>query len=178
MVFGFLKWGLLALIVAVLATGGLLVSGAPKACVDRSSEPSVFAAAGLTAKWLAFTLAPVSVSVTETEATSMAAIYLRQVDVPVDDGQISFCPDGTAEATGKLKLLGLPTRILAKGTIDFSGPSPKIEFDDIKAGHLPSSIVRPAVEAILPRRFYYPPIPGRVARVVYADGRANVSGAR
>jgi len=170
--------GVLAvLLAAALVAGGLLFSGA-RPCADRSSQPSALARASLGAKWLALSLTPVPIAVTEREATSAAAVYIQERDVPVHNVQIHFCSDGTAEATGTLRVLGLPIRVVAKGTIDFSGAAPRILFDKIEAGRLPSAIARPVIEAVLPESLYYPRIPGGTITIVYVDRAANVSGRR
>ena len=91
---------------------------------------------------------PASVSFTESEASSRATRYLDAKEAPLKDLVVCF-HDGEAEASGKVKLpvLGdLPgvggafeTNVLARGTIDFSSPHPKITMTKFEAGNLPSS---------------------------------------
>ncbi len=91
---------------------------------------------------------PASVSFTESESTSRATRYLDAKEAPLNDLVVCF-HDGEAEASGKVKLpvLGdLPgvggafeSNVQARGTIDFSGPHPKITMTKFEAGNLPSS---------------------------------------
>ena len=88
-----------------------------------------------------------SVSFTESESSSRATRYLHSKEAPVEDLTVCF-HNGEAEASGKVKLpvLGdLPgvggvfeSRMMARGTIDFSGPHPKIMITKFEAGNLPS----------------------------------------
>jgi len=105
------------------------------------------------AKWSAFDQQldagqSASVAFTESESTSRATRYLAAKDAPVEDLVICF-HNGEAEASGKVKLpvLGdLPgvggafeSRVLARGTIDFGSPHPKITITKFEAGNLPGS---------------------------------------
>jgi hypothetical protein len=105
------------------------------------------------AKWSAFDQQldagqAASVSFTESESTSRAARYLDAKGAPLKDLIVCF-HDGEAEASGKVELpvlSDLPgvggafgSRVLARGTIDFSSPHPKITITKFEAGNLPSS---------------------------------------
>lgn len=140
---------------ALAATGG---AGDPNGCRNDSGEGEVRGVNNESAltdawqtRWLAFDRQldsgqPASVSFTESESTSRAARYLDSKDAPVENLVICF-HEGEAEASAKVKLpiLGdLPgiggvfeTNVLARGTIDFSGASPKVTITKIEAGNLP-----------------------------------------
>jgi len=156
-----------AAIVGAITLTALAATGGPsdtKGCRSDQASPSgqnevrgvnnedVLATAWQ-AKWSAFGRQldagqPASVAFTESESTSRAARYLNAKEAPVDDLVICF-HNGEAEASGKVKLpvLGdLPgvggafeSRMMARGTIDFSSPHPKITFTKFEAGNLPSS---------------------------------------
>lgn len=87
-----------------------------------------------------------SVSFTESESTSRSARYLDAKEAPIRNLVICF-HEGEAEASGNVDLpvlSDLPgvggafdTNVLARGTIDFSGPKPRIQIREVKAGNLP-----------------------------------------
>ena len=104
-------------------------------------------------KWSAFDQQldagqPASVGFTESESTSRATRYFDSKEAPLKDLIICF-HNGEAEASGKVELpvlSDLPgvggafgSRVLARGTINFSGPHPKVTMTKFEAGNLPSS---------------------------------------
>jgi hypothetical protein len=104
------------------------------------------------AKWQAFDAQldvgqAATVSFTESEATSRAGQFLESKKAPVTDLKICF-HNGLAEATGNVELpilADLPgiggsmdTNVRARGTMDFSGTSPRIIVTEIEAGNLPA----------------------------------------
>src|SRR3989304_3918379 len=82
--------------------------------------------------------------VSELQATSGGVAFLDGGDVPVDELQVCFCPDGSAEASGKIDVAGLSAKIVVKGTLDLSGDKPRIEIESVRAGSLPSAAPNPA----------------------------------
>ena len=104
------------------------------------------------AKWQAFDAQldagqSATVSFTESEATSRAQRFLNSKESPVENLKICF-HDGSAEATGNVGLpiladlpgIGdsLNSNVRARGTMDFSGTSPRIVITEIEAGNLPA----------------------------------------
>ncbi|MCZ7578211.1 MAG: hypothetical protein M5U18_14575 [Dehalococcoidia bacterium] len=80
----------------------------------------------------------------EAEVTSRGVAYVEERDVPIKDLQIYFCPDGTAEAKGKVNVLGRDVSVLARGTLDVSGGQNRIVVDELKAGNLPPGSAQPS----------------------------------
>ena len=85
----------------------------------------------------------------ESQVTARAAAYLDARDAPVDDIVICF-HDGYAEARGNaeapvlgdLPLIGsgFDTETRIRGTVDLTGPSPRLIVTDLDAGSLPGAI--------------------------------------
>lgn len=141
-------------LVALAATGGV---GKAEGCrSDQTSElrgvnTEVTLSDAWQAKWQAFDASldagqPATVSFTESEATSRASRFLESKETPVENLVICF-HDGYAEALGSVELstladlpgIGdvLDSNVRVRGTIDFSGSSPRIIVDEIEAGNLP-----------------------------------------
>jgi hypothetical protein len=74
----------------------------------------------------------------ETDVTSRGVEYIKEKDLPLKDLQVNFCPDGLGEARGTIDAPGRPIHVLLRGTLDLSGPKPRIDVKTIKAGNLPS----------------------------------------
>jgi len=97
--------------------------------------------------------------------------------VAVDDLQVYFCPSGVAEASGKIKVAGLKSKVVVRGTLDLSGAKPKIQIDEVRAGNLPSSIAKPAVDAILNTgNFRTLDLNEKLISIQYTDGKATITG--
>jgi hypothetical protein len=95
----------------------------------------------------------------------------------VDSVQVHFCSDGMAEASGTVKLLGLRTKVVARGTLDPSGTRPRIRISSIRAGNLPSAVARPVVERILDSSgVLMPSFKEHLTAVQIDDGSATISG--
>ena len=131
----------------------LIFTGSPAACVDRHTDYSAAASQELRVAWDAFsrqiTTASGSLSITEAQATSRAIEYVEEQGVPIEELQLYFCPGGTAEASGKLSVLGRKATVVISGTIDLSGERPRIHVDSIRAGNLPSAAAVPVVNLVL-----------------------------
>ena len=115
-----------------------------------NSDPAI--AEAWQAKWEAFDAQldagqTATASFTESESTSRAQRYLDSKESPVEKLRICF-HDGVAEATGNVDLpiladlpgigKSLDTNVRARGTMDFSGPHPRIVISEIEAGNLPA----------------------------------------
>jgi hypothetical protein len=146
--------GLFFLAVTATALGAFLVlTGAPQPCIDRAVTPAPPPDAALQANWdgiLATTGTgeAFALSVTEDQATTLAQGHLEGKDVPVDDLQVFFCPDGTTEALGKVGFLGLSSDVLVKGTLDTQRRPARVELDSVKLGNLPSWVAESVLDAI------------------------------
>jgi hypothetical protein len=173
---------LLSLLVIVTVVGAVLaVTGTPEACVDREVPSSPIETIGLVANWAAFeaqaSRGEATIDVTEAQATSIGTQYIEEKDVPVEDLQVFFCPDGTAEAAGKVSALGISANVVVRGTLDLSGAKPQIQIDEIKAGNLPSSASTSLVNFVLERKdFRTLDIEPRLLEIDYADGTATIRG--
>jgi len=142
------------LVVAVSLSAFLILTGKPKACVDRAVNPAPPPSQELQANWQQMRAQvaagqTISLAVTELQATSRGVEYLDESDVPVDDFVIHFCPDHSAEAQGRIDVLGLGSNVLVKGRLDVSGEKPRVKLDSFKAGNFPSFIAKRAVQLLL-----------------------------
>jgi hypothetical protein len=92
-------------------------------------------------QWAAFESQAASGNATiafdETGVTSRGVEYINEKDLPLKDLQVHFCPDGLGEARGTIKVLGTDIHVLLRRTLDLSGPKPRIDVREIKAGNLP-----------------------------------------
>lgn len=142
-------------IAALLAIiGGILAfTGDPTPCVDRRSTASTGAALNATARWEAFKAAGpgASVTFTEEEVTSQGVAYLQDRGSDIQGLQVYFCPDGKAEAKGKVSFLGRDLNVLFRGTLDVSGGQNRLVVDSVEAGNLPSAVGTRIVEQFLDR---------------------------
>jgi hypothetical protein len=137
----------------IILIGILIATGDPAACVDRRSTVSQSAVDALQLKWDTFKAggSPASVQFTEAEVTSRGVAYLDERDVPIKDLQVYFCPDGKAEAKGKVNVLGRDVSVLARGHLDVSGGQNRIVIDELKAGNLPPWISTAVVNQVIDR---------------------------
>lgn len=143
----------LALSATALA-GFLVFSGAPSPCVDRAIDPAPESDQALQANWLALLQGvaggeTVTLSITEEQASVLGEGYLRGRDVPAEDVRVHFCPDGTTEVTGTLKLLGLKSDVRARGYLDTTGTQPRVEIESVDAGRFPSSLSRHLLNTVM-----------------------------
>ena len=139
-----IKLGLIGLIVIIgvgLVGGALAFTGKPSPCLNRTVVPSTAASQALREQWDAFESQAASGNATiafdETGVTSRGVEYINEKDLPLKDLQVHFCPDGLGEARGTIKVPGPDIHVLLRGTLDLSGPKPRIDVREIKAGNLP-----------------------------------------
>jgi hypothetical protein len=167
-------------VVGATVIGVILVfTGSPSACVDRDVPVSAAQSQDLRAAWDNFkaqaSAGAASMSATEGQVTSRAVEFFDENSVPVEDLQVYFCPGGTAEATGSLKILGLTSNVVVEGTLDLSSNEPRVQLNSVRAGNLPSFIARPAVEAVLNAAGVRDlDIGVRLTSVQYSDGTVGV----
>lgn len=143
-----IKWGIIALVTLVglgigaTIVGGILIfTGSPSPCTDREVEPSSAASQQLRAQWDDFearaAVGQAQITFDELGVTSRAVEYVEEKDIPLEDLQVHFCPDGLGEAIGTIKTPGPDISVLLRGTLDLSGEKPRIDVQTIKAGNFP-----------------------------------------
>jgi len=167
-----------ALIIAII----LMITGSPKPCVERTNAYSAAASQDLRARWKTFEAQAAAgnaqIAMTEGAVTSRGIEYIDEKDLPVEDLQVYFCPDGHAEAAGRIKIAGVDSDVVAEGTLDLSGDRPRIRVDRVRVGNLPSAVGTRAVNFILDRGdARTPDLKPRITAVGYGDGTATLSGA-
>jgi hypothetical protein len=140
-------------VTATALAGFLVLTGAPKPCVDRAVQPAPAPNAALQANWNDVAARvdageAVALSVTEQQATDLAAAHLADKDVPVEDLAILFCPDGSTEAFGKVSIAGLSSDVLVKGHLDIYQEHPTVAIEAIKAGNLPNVVAQNLLDLI------------------------------
>jgi hypothetical protein len=169
------------LVVGVSLAAFLVLTGEPEPCVDREVQPAPPASLELQRNWLEMRDAvargeTIRVSVTELQATSIGAEYVRDHGVEVDDFVVHFCPDLTAEASGRIGLLGLSSSILVKGRLDVSGERPRVRLDTLRAGRFPDFLARPVVQLLLDdSEIRTLDLLDNIADVEYRDGEVVVT---
>jgi hypothetical protein len=126
---------------AAIVGGVLIFTGSPSPCSDRDIVPSTAASQQLRAEWDAFedqaAAGGAQITFTEVGVTSRGVEYIDEKDIPLEDLQVHFCPDGLGEATGTIKTPGPDIKVLLRGTLDLSGAKPRIDVQTIKAGNFP-----------------------------------------
>ena len=175
----FAATGFIFLAITAVAFGAfLMTNGTPSPCADRSVDPAPASTGELQSNWLDVGSQVVSgqtvqLQVNEDEATIIAAGYLDAKHVPVDKLRIYFCPDGTAEATGKVGVLGVDSNVLIKGRLDVGGPAPVIEIDEVQAGSFPSFLAKHVVNMLVDQHDARTlPLVERISAIEYHDGYA------
>jgi hypothetical protein len=155
----------------------LVFHGHPRACTDRAVAFSPSATLDLVRDWAMLATGPSAITVTEVEATSFAQVYLENRRVKADDVQVHFCPDGTAEASGKVAARGLTAHVLVKGRLAVGGAAPAIEVYSVRAGSLPDAIARRLIDPALSRaRLQELGLPGHIEGVDYHDASITIRG--
>ena len=143
-----IKLGLIGIITIIgvglgasLVGGALIFTGNPSPCVNRAIQPSTAASQTLRDQWDAFEAdaagGKATITFDEVGVTSRGVEYIDEKDLPLEDLQVHFCPDGLGEATGTINSPGPDIHVLMRGTLDLSGSKPRIDVREIKAGNLP-----------------------------------------
>jgi hypothetical protein len=169
--------GGLGTIIGLILVGAILIfTGSPSPCAARSIQYSAAASQELRANFKALAARGGTGNFNETQATSRGIDYINEKDAPVEDLQVYFCPGGYAEATGKVKILGMKSKVVVRGTLDLSGPQPQIDIQSVRAGNLPSAAARPVVNAILNAgNLKTLDIAERITQLQYSDGSVAVT---
>ncbi|MEP7216237.1 MAG: hypothetical protein ABI782_08285 [Anaerolineaceae bacterium] len=166
-------------LVAAAALAALMLTGDPSPCVDRTVAGPPEAAAALMARWETFktsaTKGAANVTFTESEVTARGIAYKDEKGAPVEDLQVYFCPDGRAQARGKVTALGLSTHVLVTGTLDLTGEQPRILVTDAQAGNLPGALGRRVVDSVLDQGDLRTlRLGARLTSIGYADGTVRL----
>jgi len=126
---------------ASIVGGALIFTGNPSPCVDRDIQSAAAASQALRDQWDAFEAdaagGKATITFDEVGVTSRGVEYIEEKDLPLEDLQVHFCPDGLGEATGTIESPGPDIHVLMRGTLDLSGSKPRIDVREIKAGNLP-----------------------------------------
>ena len=97
--------------------------------------------------------------------------------VPGRIGQVYFCEDGYAEATGTFVGGGPNVDLLVRGTLDLSGDLPRIEIDKIRGGNLPGFLPVGALVNAIDDEAKTLDISVNLAGITYEDGVVTIQGA-
>jgi hypothetical protein len=171
----------------VIASGALaaflVFNGKPEPCVDRSLQPAPEADDELQANWLDVIDGVsrgerVMLSVTEEQASVLGQAYLDARDFPVEDLRVYFCPDGTAEATGRVRtgVLGLESNVLVKGTLEVEGNTNRIIIDEVKVGEFPDFLAGRIYDVLVDENdIRNLPLVQNIDEIEYRDGEAIVT---
>jgi hypothetical protein len=171
----------------VVASGGLaaflVFNGTPQPCVDRSAQPAPSDASDLLADWLNAIEAvsngdSAKLTINEEQASIIGQGYLDSRDVPVDDLRVYFCPDGTAEATGRVStgFLGLGSNILVKGTLETDGPTNRLDIDEVHVGQFPDFLASRVYDLLVDENdIRNLPLVQDIEDIEYRDGEAIVT---
>jgi hypothetical protein len=138
------------LVVLVLITGALAVTGGPSACTPGGTAPienTPENAAAFDTKWDQMDAqldggTPASVTLTESEITSRANTFIDEQGGDIADVQVCIY-DGSGAATGEVDLLVGSAKFKVTGTVTLTGEHPVAEFDDVEIGNIPGAIVDP-----------------------------------
>ncbi|HEX5370506.1 MAG TPA: hypothetical protein VFY10_13920 [Dehalococcoidia bacterium] len=174
--------GFIFLAITAVAFGAfLMASGTPAPCVDRSVDPAPPSTGNLETDWFdvgqqVANGQTIQLQVNEDEATTIAAGYLDAKNVPVSDLRVYFCPDGTAEATGRVGTLGVDSNVLIKGRLNIQGSEPAIEIDEVHAGNFPSFLAKHVVNLLVDQHDARTlPLVQHISAIEYHDGEATVT---
>ena len=176
--------GLISLAVILAGIGAALVyTGSPKACSDRDVAVSGVWAVQARAKWDSFkadaVLDEAFLIYNESEVTSVGVEHLEESNVPIEDLQVYFCEEGYAEATGRFTGGGPSINVRARGTLDFSGPSPKVEVSSVRVGNLPDFLgVGRFITRITEDARVLDGLDVRLTSVTFSDGEIELTGLR
>jgi hypothetical protein len=77
---------------------------------------------------------------------------------------------------GEIDVAGLKSKVVVEGTLDLSGSDPTIQIDEIRAGNLPNSVAKPAVDFLMDRGdFRTLRLRENLIVLVFTDGVATVT---
>lgn len=136
-------------VVLVVVALLLVFRGSPDACGNgRLIENDAALAFAYDDRWVEFnsTLTsglPASLTVSESEATSRAELFLATSSAPVEDVRVCFT-DGGAAVNGILSTpFGGDVAVRIDGDADLSGQHPRADIESMRIGGLPGLVTRP-----------------------------------
>ena len=132
----------------VLISTVLAVAGGPDSCTPGGGPITLSTANAdsFQAKWDGFNSildsgSPSSITFNESEVSSRTDQYIREeTSVNIDDLRICF-HDGSGEASGKLKAVGVGAHVLMSGSVDFSANPATAEINNIEVGSVPGFLI-------------------------------------
>lgn len=169
--------------VAVASTA-MAVTARPEACVTRTAETRTLAVPDdLRTRWEGFiasaaTTGQATPVVTEQQATTAAIEWARRRALPVEDVQVTFCPDGRIEAAATMTSLGAPLHGRLRGTLDTSSGSARVQVESLRVGALPEALATSfANSAVQSAQLDQVPLDG-LQSVTVGDGTLTLVGGR
>lgn len=150
-------FGLVAVVVLfVLVVGVLAFTGGPGPCTPGGGpiDVSDANAASFTQKWDSLDAAlsagaPSTITLTESEITSRAQQFVDKSESKnIKDIRVCI-HNGYGEATGKADVFIGSVKFKASGSVDLSGTHPKINFDSLDVGNVPSFIAKSLVQSVI-----------------------------
>ena len=173
---------IVAVVVVIVVVGALLVvAGKPASCVDRMATVSPAASQALRSKWDQFKVQaaarPASVTFNESEVTSRGVEFLQGQQMAVEGLQVFLCQEGYAQATGVYTGAGVGIDVLVQGTLDLSGPNPRLDFQKIQAGNLPGFLTTGRLAGILSEDAKTLRLGVKLTSITLGDGQVTLAGA-
>lgn len=171
----------IGLLVATAVVGvALVVAGSPGVCAARQVQVGTQYSQALQGKWSQFKAqagtGPAEVTFTEAEITSRGREYLQQEGVAVDNLVVHLCQEGYAQATGVYTGAPVAVDMLAQGTLDLSGPSPRLDVQKIQAGSLPGFLSTAVLANVLSEESKTLRLSVKLKAVSFGDGQIVVTG--
>ena len=121
---------------------------------------------------------PASFTVTDSEATSQARLFLAETGAPISDVRVCFVPGGS-DVNGTLSPpFGPDLDLRVRGSVDLNGRHPRASVDSVRVGALPSFVTRPflgLVSRVIDEQTNQIELDHRI-NVQLTDGQAVISG--
>jgi len=162
----------------------LAVEGSPGACGGgRNLQIDPALAQTYEDRWLALnaqltTGRPASFTVTDSEATSQARLFLAETDAPISGVRVCFVPGGS-DVNGTISPpFGPDLSVRVRGSVDLNGRHPRASIDSVRIGALPSFVARPflgLVSRLIDEQANQIELDHRIS-VQLTDGQAVISG--
>lgn len=171
----------LGVVVVVVALGVILATvGSPKACADRTVVASSAASRALQSKWDQFKLEAGSrrttVTLNEAEVTSRGREYISSQGVAVDNLEVFLCREGYGQATGKYTGAGVGIDVLVQGTLDLTGPEPRLDVQKMEAGKLPGFVTTGMLVSALSEDDKTLRVGVKLISLSYGEGQVTLTG--
>lgn len=139
----------LAPVVIIIGSSLLVFKGSPGQCGNgRQIDADPQLAFSYDQRWLGFNAQlisglPATLTVTEGEATSRAALFLAQSNAPIDNLRVCMVNGGGDINATVDTPFGGDIAVRVKGSADLSGRHPDANIDSIRIGAMPAVVTRP-----------------------------------